>query len=54
MLYFKTTRKNTAIITKADGINTLEAVLVPVSIVEPPGQTSRKMFIMIVIYSTVA
>lgn len=37
VLYFKKTRKNRAMTMKADGTNTLEDVLVPVSAVEPPG-----------------
>lgn len=36
-LYFKEMRKNRATIIKADGTNTLEAVLVPIRAVEPPG-----------------
>ena len=37
VLYFKKTRKNRETTTKADGKNTLEAVLVSISVVEPPG-----------------
>lgn len=37
VLYFKTTGKNRATTTKADGTSTLEAVWVPISTVEPPG-----------------
>lgn len=41
--YFKKTRKNRTAATKADGTNTLEAVLVPISAVEPPGYRSKGM-----------
>ena len=36
-LYFKKMRKNRAMTLKADGTNTLEAVLVPIRVAEPPG-----------------
>lgn len=36
-LYFKKMRKNRAMTLKADGTNSLEVVLVPITVVEPPG-----------------
>lgn len=39
MPYFK--KKNRAATIKADGTNILEAVLVPISAVEPPGYRSK-------------
>lgn len=40
VLYFKKTRKNRATTIKADGTNTLEAVSVPIRLVELPGSKS--------------